>query len=317
MDDRTLIKAAVLYYEHEMTHEEIAVSLGWSRVRVTRALKEARNRGLVEFVIKDPVAPFEYYERAMLAQYEPLGLRSCRIAPSLGDPARTLTGVGRTAAATMEEFLPRDGAVAVSMSRAVSALVNQLTGVARPDVTIAAAGGSTARTTFDTSSALAIELARRLDGHAYTVPGPLRADAQIVAALRKDPDIADALSVAANATHLIVGVGSMNFGGGRTVDTLTPERRDALQRRGAVGDFVSRFIDADAEHVVDEQDDALLALTFEQVRAIPHKLVVGAGSEKGAAVQALLSRGQITDLAIDLSLARTLLATPIRKERTA
>ena len=38
-------RVARMYYEHGLTHQEIANALGLSRIRVTRLLAEARDKG--------------------------------------------------------------------------------------------------------------------------------------------------------------------------------------------------------------------------------------------------------------------------------
>lgn len=313
MDERAMIKAAVLHYQHDMTHEETGRALGWNRVKVTRALKEARARGLVEFVVHDPIAPFEHLERAVAQEF---GLTSCRIGPALDDERRTLSSLGRMGAEALRDFLPASGTVAVAMSRALSLVVEQLEGVSRPEVKVAATTGTVARSTSDTSAALAMDLARRIGASAYTVPGPLRATRDTADALRRDPSVAAALELAAGASHLLVGVGSMHPHGGRMRDNLDDSHREALERAGAVGDIATRFFDRDGAQVRTELDDELLSLDFDRITAIPHVFVVASGIGKTASISALLSRRIITDLVVDADLARGLLDAAT-KERTA
>ena len=313
MDDRDLIKATVLYYQHDMTHAEIGDSLGWSRIKVTRALKEARSRGLVEFVIHDPVTPFEHLERALTSAY---GLDSCRVGPATDDPARTLTSLGIVGAEALRDFLPESGTVTVAMSGALSMVVDQLQGVSLPEVKIAAATGTVAHTTAETTAALAIALARKTGASAYTVPGPLRSTPNVAQALRAEPATAAALELAAGAGHLVLGVGSMFHGGGRMRDSLDAEYVEELAKGGAIGDIATRFFDDDAKHVPSRLDDELLSLEYEQIIAIPKTFVVGAGAGKTKSIAALLRAGIITDLVITEDLARGLLGAAQNREKT-
>lgn len=312
MDNSGLIRAAVLYYEHDMTHAEIGDSLGWSRIKVTRALKEARARGLVEFVIHDPVTPFDNLERALTSTYS---LDSCRVGPTTGDPARTLTSLGIVGAEALVEFLPKSGTVTVAMSGALSEVVDQLHGVSLPGVAIAAATGSVAHTTAETTAALAIALARKTGASAYTIPGPLRSAPMVVRALLNEPATAAALDLAANAGHLILGVGSMHKGESRMRDNLDADYVEELVEGGAVGDIATRFFDDDAKHVPSRLDDELLSLEYEQILTIPKKFVVAAGAGKTASVSALLKAEIITDLVVTEDLARGLLSAAQNKEK--
>ena len=306
MDERSMAKAAVLYYHHDMTHEEVGQALGWSRVKTTRALKEARARGLVEFVIRDAVAPFEHLERILRDRY---GLTSCRVGPAFDDRGRTTSSVAKVGAESLREFLPETGTVAVAMSTTLSEIVETLGDLPRPELQVASVTGSVMRASADTSSALAFDLARHVHGSAYTVPGPLRAAPEVARVLRADPAITAALELAASATHLVVGIGSMEPGGGRMRDSLGAGHLDELEQAGAVGDVATRFFDVDGAPVPSGLDDELLALEFEQLTAVPQVFAVAVGAGKSTAVEALLRRHFITDLVVDAELARALLET--------
>ncbi|MBM6588879.1 sugar-binding domain-containing protein [Brevibacterium sp. RIT 803] len=303
MDDQILTKVAMLYYQHEMKHEEIGRELGWNRVKVTRALKEARKRSLVEFVIHDPVAPFENLERSLKVSFD---LKKCRVSPSFTERHRTLNSLGRVGAEALPGFLPEEGTVAVAMSGAVAAAADKLNVLHRPGLQFAATTGSVSRTSAETSAALAVEFARRVGGTAYTVPGPLRSSPEIAAALQDDPAIAAALSMAESASHMVVGVGSMQAGGGRMRDSLSEYTIAELNQAGAVGDIAARFFDQKGRSVHTSIDDDLLALHLEKVLAIPRMMVIAAGAGKAIAISTLLNRGSITDLVVDADLARAL-----------
>jgi lsr operon transcriptional repressor len=304
MNDRILSRVAVLYYQHEMTHAEIARELGWNRVKVTRALKEARNRALIEFVIHDPVAPYEALEQRLMNTY---GLQTAKVGPSFDDRRRSLSSVGRVGAVAMAEFLPEVGTVAVGMSTAVAATVAGLGRLQRPHLDFVATTGSVSKTSEETSAALAAELARRVGGAAYTIPGPLRSSPEMVDALSRDPAIASAISMAEDASHLIVGIGSMQAGGGRMRDSLGEKSIAELLTAGAVGDVAARFFNVEGKSVNTSIDNELLALDLESALSIPRIMVVAAGAEKVVAISSLLNRGRISDLVVDADLARALI----------
>lgn len=310
MDDRALTRVAVLYYHHDMTHEEIARELGWNRVKVTRALKEARNRALVEFVIHDPVAPYESLERRLVHTF---GLHSATVSPSFEDNKRTIDALGRVGAGAISDFLPEEGTVAVAMSSAVAAAAATLGRLQRPGLRFAATTGSVSRSSAETSASLAVELARRVGGTAYTIPGPLRSSPHTAQALREDPAIVSAMSMAENAGHMIVGIGSMQAGGGRMRDSLGEDAVAELLREGAVGDIAARFFDGRGQSLNTSIDQDLLALELEQVLAIPRIMAIAAGAEKRKAIATLLERECISDLVVDADLARALISD-INKE---
>lgn len=48
------VEAAKLYYEHQLSQQEISKKLGVSRPTVSRLLKQARETGIVKIEIIDP-----------------------------------------------------------------------------------------------------------------------------------------------------------------------------------------------------------------------------------------------------------------------
>lgn len=51
-DKRILVKVAYMYYDENMTQQEIADKLGVSRPSVSRMLQKARQNGIVEIKIR-------------------------------------------------------------------------------------------------------------------------------------------------------------------------------------------------------------------------------------------------------------------------
>lgn len=96
-------RVARLYYEHGLTHQEIADTLGLSRIRVTRLLAEARSSGMVEITVRATDTLFADEEVALSAAY---GVGQVWIAPDSGDRAkaeRAFASVGAEAVASLLE----------------------------------------------------------------------------------------------------------------------------------------------------------------------------------------------------------------------
>ena len=63
-----MARAARLHYEFDLTHQEVATTLGLSRVKVTRLLKKARQTGLVQITVLTELSLFmtmEEHEAAL------------------------------------------------------------------------------------------------------------------------------------------------------------------------------------------------------------------------------------------------------------
>ena len=67
---RLLVKLARLYYEQELTHKQIAERLRLSRQKVQRLTRQAREKGIVQIVIRPLTGTFSKLEESLEERYE-------------------------------------------------------------------------------------------------------------------------------------------------------------------------------------------------------------------------------------------------------
>ena len=82
-----LARVARLHFEFGLTHQETANSLGLSRVKVTRLVKQARESGLVTMVVASNVGPYAELEQEMVGRF---GLAEVLIVPAANAGNRSL-----------------------------------------------------------------------------------------------------------------------------------------------------------------------------------------------------------------------------------
>ena len=89
---------------------------------------------------------------------------------------------------------------------------------------------------------------------------------------------------------------------------LTPAEISELLAKGAVGDVLGRYIDADG-HIVDPALDArTMGLTLDELREVPRGIAVLSGADKHAVASAIVSSGLASVLITDEETARHVLA---------
>ena len=83
-------EVARLYYLKNLTQQHIADRIGVSRTSVSRMLREARSRGLVEIKVHTPLSVTNDLQEELA---ERLGLRECLVlaTPQLGEEAAELS----------------------------------------------------------------------------------------------------------------------------------------------------------------------------------------------------------------------------------
>lgn len=290
-----LSRVARLYYEHNLTHAEIAQILGVSRVKVTRMLTEARRQGIVEIRVHDDSHMFAELETRLSTR---LGLRDAWVVPSSPDEERLRASLGAGGAHALRALLAPGMVIAVNQSRSVAAVLPSLHHEKPVDAHFVPIAGSTGgfggAKAHETSEALA----RAFGGRSYHLPAPVLASTAAAAAvLRAEAEIADTLALAARADLLVVGVGTVEDNHLAHIGEIGRRSFASLRAKGIVGDISSRFFDADGRAVALPVDERVIALTLDQHRAIPLRIAIAGGEAKREALRAA-ARGGLTNILV-------------------
>jgi len=279
-----LSRVARLYYEHDLTHAQIAEILGVSRVKVTRMLAEARRRGIVEIRIKGDTHAFAELESRLATK---LGLQDAWVVPTSPDPVRLQRSLGAGGAHCLRAMVVPRMTVGVNQSRTVAAIVPALGSEKAVDAHFVpvsgSRGGAHGAKAHETSEALA----RAFGGRAHHVPAPVLAStAEAASVLWAESEIADTLALAARADLLVMGIGTLEDNHLTRTGAITDEELEPLRRKSIVGDVSSRFFDALGRPVSLPIDQRVIALTLEQHLAIPVRIAVAGGATKREALKA-------------------------------
>ncbi|RJK97747.1 sugar-binding transcriptional regulator [Vallicoccus soli] len=315
-DPDVLLRAARLYYEERLSQDEVAARLGTSRSNVSRMLTAAFEQGIVEIRVNDPAGRDGELERALVARY---GLDAAVVAVRSSLPG---LHVRDRVAALAWQWLRgalRDGMVlALSWGRALQDLVYAVPAGSPVAVEVVQlVGGLSAVDHATTGQELVRELAARLQAR-YRY---LHAPAVLTSATARDTLLAERsvqeqLDAARRADLAVVGIGAVGRGSSGAVLrslALSPEERAAFEAAGPVGDVAARFFDAHGREVHGPVHDRVLAVTLDELRAVPTVVGVVHGREKVDAVAAALAGGLVDVLVCDDAVARGVLAQPTER----
>jgi len=307
-DPELLAKAARLYFLDDRSQDDVAAILGTTRSNVSRMVRQARDLGIVEIRIVAPAQRDHQLERVLRDRYR---LADARVL-EVGAGTAVLEGVGRLAARWLDETL-RDGqVVALSWGQSLQAVVRATDGLARRDVEVVQlVGGLSALDSGVTGQELVRELSERIGArHRYLHAPALFGSAEALTLLLREQTIADALDAAKRADMAMVGIGAAGIGSSAALlDALAlgPAERAELEAGGAVGDVCCRYYDLDGNEVRSVVNQRVLAVTLDDLRAIPTVAGVAAGPEKAPGILGALRGGIIDVLICDQQAARTVL----------
>ncbi len=308
-------EVARLYYLKNLTQQHIADRIGVSRTSVSRMLREARSRGLVEIKVHTPLSVTNDLQEELA---ERLGLRECLVlaTPQLGEEAAelslsdTASRLSALGARYLQDTVEDRSVVGVSWSSTVHHVVSDRYLQEKNGVTavqlMGSIGGSIAE--LDGVS-ITGRLADVLGGKAHYLHAPmLVANAVARDALVSDPHIRKTLEVARNADTMVVSVGVINRASGQyRTGYLDEADLEYIRGRGAVGDICGSYFSYEGLPVRLEMDERTIAISFEEMREIPNRIGVSGGAHKAAPNIGAARAGLLNVLITDEYTAREML----------
>ena len=303
----TTVLAARRYFLDGASKSEIAEELGISRFRVARLLEAARRDGIVRIEIGAPPDINVDLSIELAARY---GLRDVLVVRTIDGPdGFKREQLGRACAELLSETLEADDVLGLSWGRTLHSMVGYLSRLpARTGVQIV---GSVPTLELDVNS---MEVVRRVadcaGGPVYPLPVPLLVDSpEMAAALRSDPHVHKTIAMFDHLTKAVVGIGAWTASGSTVRSTLPVDLAAALDAAGAVADVCANVLDSSGREIrAGGLPGRLIAISPNQLRAVPDVVAIAGGAAKAPAILAALLSGLIHQLITDEEAARLLLA---------
>jgi DNA-binding transcriptional regulator LsrR (DeoR family) len=292
----SLLAAAELYYQDELSQQQIGDRLGVSRSTVSRMLQLAREQGIVHIEIRRPSPATELASELESA----LGLRRAVVVPT--PPRGELQALVAPAVAEIERLELRAGdALAVSWGATVWEIARSRRFPALRGVCVvpAIAGLDEIDVRFQTN-----EIARRIadtsGADVSFLHSPALPSAKLRRSLLADAETSRRLALWDHLAAALVGIGSPAQeiqGGPAHILTGRTDHGDA------VGDVVSRYFDLEGRPVMREHEERLLGLSRAQLRNAGTVVAVAAGPVKARSIVGAARSGLIDVLVTDAATA--------------
>jgi len=301
-DQATLVRVSRLYYESGETQEQIASILGVTRPQVSKLLKEARARGVVEIRIVEDDPRAEPVAKRLTERF---GLREVHLAPTIeGDAAASRHRLGRLAADVLRASV-RDGQIiGIGGGSSVSATAAALGPVSPPiDATVVPLCGGFWVSAADPEPFRRIAAALGATPRALLAPGLLET-AATREALWQDPGIRAIRDLWARLDVALVGIGGPSW----SEAAVGPEALRELEAGGAIGELLITPFDARGRLVAPAFAARTISFGAERLRAVPMAIGVVAGAGKVGPLHATLVGRLFNVLVTDVATAEAILA---------
>jgi deoxyribonucleoside regulator len=312
-----MLRACYLYYFQGKNIQEIAEILEISRFRVSRYITEANERGLISFEINDPQID---YEALSIKLEQKFNLKRVITVPVIegarSDDVRHLIG---SAGRYFFNDLEKDIDIAMTWGRTMAYMVQAIPeGISHVKHVVELAGSFGTISDFFTAHKVSLIAADKFGSPCVQLPAPVLVGSEHTAeVLLHEPNIQQALDMAANCDMVICGVGPI-----LSLDSslliagfLKEEDMEYLKSKGAIGSIMGRFFDAQGQECDTVFKNTVICLSMEKYLKIPERVIFAGGNHKEDAIYALINNQTVNCLITDSQTAEALLKKKEQEEK--
>ncbi len=292
-------KAAWYYYMENYTQHQIAEAMGLSRAKVIRLLEDAKTDGIIQFNFRKDDSTRVSLEKNLIAAY---GLNDAFVVPTPLNEATLTHTISRAAALYVSDHLRPGGYLNIGYGDTVSSMLGYLAKEHEDPINVVSmTGGVSYYLPSVSSTAYAM--------HLFLIPSPLIvSSSEVRDALLGEKSIQEIYAMTEHADMSVVGIGAAVEGATVLRNGIIRESELAiLKMQGSVGDVLNHFYDSEGNPITTEIENRTISTDIEKLRTMKNVVGVAGGSEKVAAIKAVLRGGYLNVLVTDSKTAEELL----------
>lgn len=299
------VRAAWMYYVAGQNQSEIAALLGTSRPVVQRLIAAAKEEGIVSIGLHHPVAACLNYASLLKEKYK---LHDCNIVPTFASES-TLDSVSYGCYQLMSQYLKGTSAkvIGIGSGLTLKKTIKRIDFESKNSKCVALISAMDENGQCNYYDDVPLLLARKIQANYFQWPAPRYAKSipehKMWSSNRLFENVT---SVADHADVIFVGIGALGTQSPIFKDGfINLEQLDDLRQRGAIGEILGRFIDAEGQ--VAESESNRLITSYDIRRNSHPRIAVACGEDKRPVILAALKGGWINGLVTDEGTARWLL----------
>lgn len=302
-----MITVSRMYFEENLTQEEIAERLGVSVPQISRLISQAKRDGYIKIQVIDPFQDSSNLRERLLAAFP---LKDARIVESRAANTRlTEENVAQAAADYLMDILKANDIVGVGFSEIISRIPNLMPHRHVENVFFVQMGGVVSEHVHGYQNDTVRSMAAQVDGFYYFFPSPAFVkDAYVRECLHEDPIARWVLGAAEGASISIYSVGELGRHSPFVLSGyFTQMEMEAIYKRGAVGEIFGHFIDKDGNLCEPELEKRTPGLALSSLAEKEYSICVAANTALTPAVRAAIVGGYCNLLITDACTAEGLL----------
>lgn len=311
IENRLLSKVSSMYYDQSLNQQEIADRLHLSRPKVSRLLKQAREKGIVRISVISPSDTFVELEKALEEKY---GLREALIIDmdSQTSDQRLKREIGTAAANYLLRTITEGDIIGVSWGTTLQAMVDVMPGRQIKNLHVVQSLGGVGP---PEAKAHATDISRRLsqllNSRLTLLPAPgIVGSIEAKEVLLSDRQVKGALDMFPKINILCVGLGALKTNPvlDRNSNELPAHLYDEMTNSNAVGDIALRFFDQQGNEVESSLKDLVIGISIEELKKVDTVVGIAGGPKKTEVIKGALNGKLIDVLITDNKTVEALLA---------
>ncbi|MEA4906926.1 MAG: helix-turn-helix domain-containing protein [Chloroflexi bacterium] len=309
-----VLKTAHLYYIEKKSQKEVAEELNISNATVSRLLKRAEAEGIISIEIRSPYCECIQLEKSLCAHF---GLKEVIVVPATrlkgqvaesSEEEETKKMVALEAARYVQRVLSHDDLLGIAWGGTMYYVIQYLNPCQKVGASFVTLHGSLSCCDYNLDvNTLVQRMAMAFGGKHYSIASEgLMDTSEQVRMLTSQKRVSQIFESFKNVTISVSGTGSLYPNADSPLSRLAylkAEELAELREKGAYGDLMLRFFDANGEECPTDLKERTLAIDLDVYRSIPTKMIAASGAKKAHTLLALL-KGRLVDvLVIDDKLA--------------
>lgn len=302
-----LATVANLYYNSELTQNQIAERLYTSRSKVSRMLKEARELGIVEIYIREPWERNLEYETRLKEAFALKNVRVVTIKDS--EKESGLQKIAEAASYYLDSIVKQGMVVGISWGNTLYRIVKYISTNNRKNIPITVVpimGAANIKSPEKDAMDLAKDLASAYGGKYQYIYAPLFVNNKdLKDSLVQEENIKAVLELSTNADTILTSVGSIVYKSWSNY--LSVKTLETLEKKGAVGHIGGHFYDIQGKELETSLAERMIGISLEDIRNCREVVCVAYGESKAEAILGAMRGGFLNTLVIDEKCAERIL----------
>ena len=307
-DLRLMVKACDMYYNENMSQQEIASALNLSRPTLSRLLTGAREQKLIRIEVAD-VEFVKYWELSeeLKKKYH---LKDVLIADSGETDDSTKRNIGIIAAAYLGHLIRDGDVVGISMGSTLHQVVLEMKECPDKKITVIPLVGGVGQANIKIhANSLAEHLAHLYHSEFHPIFVPARVYSQVVKnELMKDASVSYMMTLVNEMSIAILGIGYPNeYSSIKTTGYFAENEMEKLISKGVAGEINMQFYGENGSTAPFKEDNYVIGVEVNKLKKIPLTIGIAGGRDKVRAIRGAIEGKYINTLITDHDCALSLL----------